>query len=96
MDRKQEDLKQRKRKPACKPEKRWVVMFSNKTNADGVSLHQSPQTLDDEQYIWLFHCNILQTFVFDHIYFLAKDVFFLPPHWLTVSTLTPRNKKSVK
>ena len=47
-------------------------MFRNKTNADGVGLHQFPQTL--------FQCNILQIFVFDHIYFFAKDAFFLPPH----------------
>ena len=38
MDGKQQDLKQRKRKPG----KRCVVMFCNKTNADGVSLHQFP------------------------------------------------------
>ena len=37
----------------------------------------------------LFRCNILQFFIFDHIYFLAKDVFFLPLHWLAISTLTP-------
>ena len=24
----------------------------------------------------LFHCNVLQIFIFNHIYFLAKDVFF--------------------
>ena len=40
-------------------------MFCNKTNADRVSLHQFPQTLDAGQYIWLLlqlsivHCNIL-------------------------------------
>ena len=39
MDGKQQDLKRRKRKPG----KRCVVMFcGNKTNADGVSLHQFP------------------------------------------------------
>ncbi|XP_068756296.1 uncharacterized protein [Montipora capricornis] len=38
MDGKQQDLKQRKRKPG----KHCVVMFCNKTNADGVSLHQFP------------------------------------------------------
>ena len=60
-DGKQQDLKQRKRKPG----KRCVVMFCNKTNADRVSLHQFPQTLDAGQYIWLLlqlsivHCNIL-------------------------------------
>ena len=62
-DGKQQDLKQRKRKPG----KRCVVMFCNKTNADGVSLHQFPQTLDAGQYIWLLpatiHCNILQIFI---------------------------------
>ena len=47
MDGKQQDVKQRKRKPG----KRCVVMFSNKTNADGVSLHQLPQTLDVGLYI---------------------------------------------
>ena len=47
MDGKQQDVKQRKRKPG----KRCVVMFCNKTNADGVSLHQFPQTLDAGQYI---------------------------------------------
>ena len=36
----------------------------------------------------LFRCNILRIFNFDHIYFLAKDVLFLPLHWLAVSTLT--------
>ena len=44
----------------------------------------------------LFHCNILQIFIFDPIYFPAEDVFFLPPLWLAVSTLTPCNKKTVK
>ena len=38
MDGKQQDLKRRKRDPG----KRCVEMFSNKTNADGVSLHQFP------------------------------------------------------
>ena len=38
MDGKQQDLKRRKRKPG----KRCVVMFCNKTNAEGVSLHQFP------------------------------------------------------
>ena len=47
MDGKQQDVKQRKRKPG----KRCVVMFCNKTNADGVSLHQLPQTLDVGLYI---------------------------------------------
>ena len=88
-DGKQQDLKQRKWKPG----KRCEVMFCNKTNADGVSLHQFPHTLDAGQYIWLLpaivHCNILQIFIFDHIHFLVKDVVLLPPHWLAVSTLTP-------
>ena len=94
-DGKQQDLKQRKWKPG----KRCEVMFCNKTNADGVSLHQFPQTLDAGQYIWLLpaivHCNILQIFIFDHIYFLVKDVVLLPPHWLAVSTLTPCHKKKM-
>ena len=38
MDGKQQDVKRKKRKPG----KRYVVMFCNKTNADGVSLHQFP------------------------------------------------------
>ena len=38
MDRKQQHSKRRKRKPG----KLCVVMFCNKTNADGVSLHQFP------------------------------------------------------
>ena len=64
MDGKQQDVKQRKRKPG----KLCVVMFCNKANADVVSLHQFPQTLDARQYIWLlFYCNILQIFIFDHI-----------------------------
>ena len=41
----------------------------------------------------LFQYNILQIFIFDHIYFPANDVFFLPPHWLAVS---PCNKKISK
>ena len=90
---KQHDVKQRKRKPV----KRCVVMFCTKKNADGVSLHQFPLSwmLDNTSgfCLQLFHCNILQIFIFDHIYFLAKDVFFLLPHWLAVSTLTPCNKK---
>ena len=49
MDWKRQDVEQRKRKPV----KRSVAMFFNKTNADGVSLHQFPLTLDAEQYIWL-------------------------------------------
>ena len=65
-------------------------MFCNKTNADGVSPHQFPQTLDAGQYIWflpaIVHCNILQIFIFDHIHFLVKDVVLLPPHWLANST----------
>ena len=93
---KQQDLKQRKRKAG----KRCVVMFCNKTNADGVSLHQFPQTLDAGQYIWLLpatvHCNILQTFIFNHIHFLVKDVFFHPLHWLAVSTLNLVIKKTSK
>ena len=83
-----------------KPGKRCVMMFGNKKNADGVSLHQFPQTLDAGQYIWLLpatiHYNILQIFIFDHIHFLVKDVFFHPLHRLTVSTLTPWNKKISK
>ena len=47
MNGKQQDVKQRKRKPG----KRCVVVFCNKTNADGVSLHQLPQTLDVGLYI---------------------------------------------
>ena len=47
MNGKQQDVKQRKRKPG----KRCVVIFCNKTNADGVSLHQLPQTLDVGLYI---------------------------------------------
>ena len=43
----------------------------------------------------LFRCNILQIFIFDHIYFLAKDVFFLPLHWLAISTLTPCTNWSI-
>ena len=78
IDRKQQDIKQRKRKQG----KRCVVMFCNKTNADGVSLHQFPQTLDAGLYIWrlpaTFHCKIFQIFIFDFIYLMAKDVFFLP------------------
>ena len=54
MDGKQQDVKQRKRKPG----KRCVVMFCNKTNADGVSLHQFPQTLDAGQYIWLLPATV--------------------------------------
>ena len=49
-----------------KKTKIWEAQCSdvcNKTNADGVSLHQFPQTLDAGQYIWLLpatvHCNIL-------------------------------------
>ena len=38
MDGNQQDVKRKKRKPG----KRCVVMFCNKTNADGVSLHQFP------------------------------------------------------
>ena len=55
MDGKQQDVKQRKRKPG----KRCVVMFCNKTNADGVSLHQFPQTLDAGQYIRLLPTTVL-------------------------------------
>ena len=44
----------------------------------------------------LFHRNLLQIFIFDHIYFLAKDISFLPPHWLPIFTLTPCNKKISK
>ena len=47
MNGKQQDVKQRKRKPG----KRCVVVFCNKTNADGVNLHQLPQTLDVGLYI---------------------------------------------
>ena len=68
-----------------KKTKTWEAQCSdvcNKTNADGVSLHQFPQTPDAGQYIWLLpatvHCNILQIFIFDHIHFLVKDVFFHP------------------
>ena len=38
MDGKQQDVKRKKRKPG----KCCLVMFCNKTNADGVSLHQFP------------------------------------------------------
>ena len=38
MDGKQQDVKRKKRKPG----KRCVMMFGNKTNAGGVSLHQFP------------------------------------------------------
>ena len=80
MDGKQQDVKQRKRKPG----KLCVVMFCNKANADVVSLYQFPQTLHLDNTsgfcLQLFHCNILQIFIFDHIYFSAKDVLFLPPH----------------
>ena len=44
----------------------------------------------------LFHCNVLQIFIFHHIYFLARDVFFLPPHWLAVSTMTYCDEKISK
>ena len=54
MDGKQQDVKQRKRKPR----KRCVVMFCNKTNADGFSLHQFPETLDARQYIWLLPATV--------------------------------------
>ena len=54
MDGKQQDVKQRKRKPG----KLCVVMFCNKANADVVSLHQFPQTLDAEQYIWLLPATV--------------------------------------
>ena len=64
MDGKQQDVKQRKRKQG----KRCVVMFCNKTNVDGVSLHQFPQTLDAGLYIWLlpatFHCKIFKKTLF--------------------------------
>ena len=83
-----------------KAENNRIWNKENKTNAEGVSLHQFPQTLDAGQYIWLLpatvHCNILKILIFDHIHFLAKDVFFLPPHCLAVSTLTPCNKKISK
>ena len=49
MDWKRQDVEQRKRKPGM----RFVVMFFSKTNADGVSLHQFPLTLDAGKYIWL-------------------------------------------
>ena len=54
MDGKQQDVKQRKRKPG----KLCVVMFCNKANADVVSLHQFPQTLDAGQYIWLLPATV--------------------------------------
>ena len=80
VDGEQQDVKQRKQKPG----KHCVVMFCNKTNAERVSLHQFPQTLvlDNTSgfYLQLFRCNILQIFIYGHIYFLAKDVFFLPLH----------------
>ena len=63
-----------------KPGKRCVLMFCNKTNADGVSLNSflKPWMLDKTSGVCLqlFHCNILQIFIFDHFHFLAKDVFF--------------------
>ena len=96
VDGEQQDVKQRKQKPG----KHCVVMFCNKTNAERVSLHQFPQTLvlDNTSgfYLQLFRCNILQIFIYGHIYFLAKDVFFLPLHWLAVSTLTPCYNKICK
>ena len=49
MDGKQQDIKQRKQKPGKCP----VMMFCNKTNADGVRLYQFHQTLVAGQYIWL-------------------------------------------
>ena len=49
MDWKRQDVEQRKRKQGM----RFVVMFFSKTNADGVSLHQFPLTLDAGKYIWL-------------------------------------------
>ena len=55
MDGKQQDVKQRKRKPG----KRCVVMFCNKTNADGVSLHQFRKILDAGQCIWLLPTTVL-------------------------------------
>ena len=54
MDGKQQDIKRRKRKPG----KRCVVMFCNKKNADGVSLHQFPETLDAGLYIWLLPATV--------------------------------------
>ena len=86
-DWKQHDVKQRKRKPV----KRCIVMFCTKKNADGVSLHQFPLSwmLDNTSgfCLQLFHCNILQIFIFDQIYFLPKMFSFSfhidwqSPHW---------------
>ena len=54
MDRKQQDVKWRKRKPG----KRCIVIFCTQKNADGVSLHQFPLTLDAGQYIWLLPATV--------------------------------------
>ena len=54
VDGEQQDVKQRKQKPG----KHCVVMFCNKTNAERVSLHQFPQTLDAGQYIWLLPATV--------------------------------------
>ena len=42
----------------------------------------NPWMLDNTSgfYLQLFRCNILQIFIYGHIYFLATDVFFLPLH----------------
>ena len=56
MDGKEQDVKQRKRKPG----KRCVEMFciQKQKNGEGVSLHQFPQTLDAKQYIWLLPATV--------------------------------------
>ena len=84
MDGTQQNVKQRKRKPG----KRCVVMFCNQTNANAVSLHQFPQTLDAGQYICLqlFHCNskflFLTTSTFWQKMFCSSlHIDWQFPHW---------------
>ena len=67
MDGKEQDVKQRKRKSG----KYCVVPFCHKTNADGSAFTSflKPWMLVNTSgfFLQLFHCNILQIFIFDYI-----------------------------